>query len=386
MLTDPSRDERYQRQEGILSDPDAPDTAAEPGPDRGHGPAGVRHRVLIGGSAGVVAASLDDAVRVMQLPARATQHLQHAPAERDAAAEWDTPAAGVAPIVWLDIVRPEEADGAFLRDVLHFHPVPVEDSLHGKQHPKLERYPGYMFLILYAARINAERNRPAFYELHCFVGPNYLVTVRDDSMREVRELMARWRGVPTHFPGVGYLAHALTDAVVDSYFPMVDHFSSRVAATETAAYEHPHDAMRNIMSLRRELLRFRGLTGPTRDVLSSLLRRDLPFLSPDLMPYFQDVRDHAVRVTEEIDMQRDLLSAAVEAQFTVTSNQLNQTMRMLTAWSIILMSMTLIAGIYGMNFLAMPELEWRYGYYLALGGMVIIGGVLVTFFRRRRWL
>jgi magnesium transporter len=288
--------------------------------------------------------------------------------------------------VWIDILRPTSEDGAFLRDTLGFHPLTVEDCLHGEQTPKLERYPGYFFLVLYAARINVERNRPAFYELHCYLGPNYIVTVRHESVREVRELIARWRSAPDHYPSVGHLAHGLIDALVDSYFPMVDHFSERVASTETEAYEHPQYAMQHIMSLRREMLRFRGIVAPLRDALGSLLRRDLPFLNADLLPYFQDVREHAVRVTEEIDMQRDLLSTAVEAQFTVTSNQLNQTMRMLTAWSIILMSMTLVAGIYGMNFIHMPELDWQFGYGAALMLMLAIGFVLVTFFRRRRWL
>jgi magnesium transporter len=310
--------------------------------------------------------SRDEAVALMSLPGR--------PPEPDA------------PLIWLDMMSSDDADAAFMRDVLGFHPVAVEDAMHGKQYPKLERYPGYFFVILYAARINVERGRPAFYALHCFVGPNYLVTVRQDSVREVRELMVRWRAAPGVLPTVGHIAHGLLDALVDSYFPMIDHFSARVAATESEVYEHPERAMEHIMSLRRELLRFRGLIGPTRDVLTSLMRRDLPFISPELMPYFQDVRDHAVRVTEEIDMQRDLLSTAVEAQFTVTSNQLNQTMRMLTAWSIILMSMTLVAGIYGMNFVVMPELEWSFGYYAALLAMVGIGGLLVGFFRRRRWL
>jgi magnesium transporter len=351
----PSAPEHEPQDERELED-DEPQTGAP------------RHRVLVSDGAVVRPSSLEEA-------------LSHIHRERAA----DEPAAGGA-AVWIDIVRPTDEDAALLRDRLRFHPVAVEDSLYGKQHPKLERYPGYFFLIVYAARINPERNRPAFYELHCFVGPNYMVTVRHESMREVRGLMARWRGGPAHFPTVGHLTHALLDSLVDSYFPMVDHFSTRVAATESDAYLHPQDAMGHIMSLRRELLRFRGLTGPTRDMLSSLLRRDLPFLNPDLMPYFQDVRDHAVRVTEEIDMLRDLLSTAVEAQFTVTSNQLNQTMRMLAAWSIILMSMTLIAGVYGMNFLIMPELEWRYGYYFALGAMLVVGGVLLTYFRRRRWL
>ena len=289
-------------------------------------------------------------------------------------------------VLWLDLVRPTDEDGEYLRSTLHLHPLAVEDCLHGEQLPKLERYPGYFFLVVYAARINVERNRPAFNEVHCFIGPNYLVTVRQESVREVRELMAQWRAAPEHYATVGHLTHGLLDTLVDSYFPMIDHFSSRVAATETEAYEQPQDAMQHIMGLRRELLRFRGVVGPTRDSLGSLLRRDLPFLNPDLLPYFQDVRDHAVRVTEEIDMQRDLLSTAVEAQFTVTSHQLNQTVRMMTAWSIILMSMSLIAGIYGMNFVHMPELHWRFGYAVALVLMAGVGAALVLFFRRRNWL
>jgi magnesium transporter len=337
-----------------------------------------RHRVIVADRHGARQSTLAEALPLLHLPAPrgSTAAGESSPAQ----------APGGDERVWIDIVRPSADDASLLRDTFHFHPVAVDDCMHGKQHPKLERYPGYFFLIVYAARINQDRNRPAFYELHCFVGPNYMVTVRHESIREVRELMARWRGAPELYPAVGHLTHALLDSLVDSYFPMVDHFNERVAATESDAYVHPQDAMQHIMSLRRELLRFRGLTGPTRDMLSSLLRRDLPFLNPELSPYFQDVRDHAVRVTEEIDMLRDLLSTAVEAQFTVTSNQLNQTMRMLTAWSIILMSMTLIAGVYGMNFVAMPELEWRYGYYIALGGMIVVGATLVTFFRRRRWL
>jgi magnesium transporter len=340
----------------------------ENGTEELEGSGGARYRVFGSSEAGVHALPLADAAALVR-----------AAPQRTAATEAQR-------IVWIDINRPGEPDGAFLRDELRFHPLTVEDCLYGKQTPKLERYPGYFFLVLYVARINPERDRPAFYELHCFIGANYIVTVRKEGVREVRELMARWRAAPRHFPSVGHLAHSLIDTIVDSYFPMIDHFGVRVAATESEVYEHPEDAMQHIMSLRRELLRFRGVVGPTRDVLGSLLRRDLPFLNPDLMPYFQDVRDHALHVTEEIDMLRDLLSTAIEAQFTVTSNQLNQTVRMMTAWSIILMSMTLIAGVYGMNFRNMPELDMRYGYVGSLLLMLVVGVSLVAFFRRRRWL
>jgi magnesium transporter len=333
--------------------------------DENDATARARFRVMAADADMVRAISLDEAVALIR-------------AGREQTAEES--------VVWIDILRPGEAEGEFLRDQAGFHPLAVEDCLYGRQNAKLERYPGYFFLVLYAARINPERNRPAFYELHCFIGANYIVTVRKEGVREVRELMARWRASPRHYRTVGHLAHGLVDTIVDSYFPMIDHFGVRVAATESEVYIQPDDAMQHIMSLRRELLRFRGVVGPTRDVVSSLLRRDLPFLNPDLMPYFQDVRDHAVHVTEEIDMLRDLLSTAIEAQFTVTSNQLNQTVRMMTAWSIILMSVGLVAGIYGMNFTHMPELGLRYGYLGSLVLMLVVGASLVTFFRRRKWL
>jgi magnesium transporter len=345
---------------------------------------GARRRAFASSPDGVQALSAEDAsgrIRRGSGPALVARDPETGNATGPALS--GTPAQG---IVWIDIIRPTQADAVFLRDNLGFHPLTVEDCLYGKQTPKLERYPGYFFLVLYAARINAERNRPAFYELHCFLGANYIVTVRNESVREVRELMARWKSGPQHYPTVGHLAHGLADTIVDSYFPMIDHFGTRVAATETEVYERPGDAMQHIMSLRRELLRFRGVVSPTRDVFSSLLRRDLPLLNPELTPYFQDVRDHAVHVTEEIDMLRDLLSTAVQAQFTVTSNQLNQTVRMMTAWSIILMSMALITGVYGMNFVHMPEVSWRYGYFGALVVMLTVGGSLVMFFRRRNWL
>jgi magnesium transporter len=324
---------------------------------------GTRHRALAHRADGVKSVSLDEAVSLI-----------HGARTEPTA------------LVWIDIVRPTEEDGEFLRNVLHFHPLAVEDCLQGLQNPKLERYPGYFFIVLYAARLNPERNRPAFYELHCFMGTNYLVTVRDESVREVRELMALWRSAPQRYPTIGHLAHGLLDSIVDTYFPMVDHFAVRVDATENEVYEQPQDAMQHVMGLRRELLRFRSVVGPTRDMLGSVLRRDLPFLNPELMPYFQDVRDHAVRITEEIDVLRDLLSTAVEAQYAVTSNQLNQTVRMLTAWSIILMSMTLIAGVYGMNFTHMPELKWYFGYPASLLLMAAVGVMVYYFFRRKRWL
>lgn len=290
-------------------------------------------------------------------------------------------------IVWLDISNPGEAEAALLREQCGFHPLAVEDCVRGRQRPKIDRYPDYFFLVFYVASVNPERNRMALNELHLFLGERFLVTVHDHKVQEVTEVVARWRAGPQHFPSVGWLAHALLDAIVDDYFPVLEHFATRAEQIENAVFDRLEAAnMQQILLLRHQLVLFRRVVAPGRDVLSSLLRRDLPFLQPELLPYFQDVHDHTIRVTEGIDALRELLSGAMEAQLTIASNQLNQTMRMLTAWSIILMSMALIAGIYGMNFAFMPELEWRWGYFAALAGMASVGLLLVGFFRRRGWL
>lgn len=305
------------------------------------------------------------------------------------AQESTAPVAGdpTTPIVWLDIANPGSAEAAFMRDDLGFHPLAVEDCIRGRQRPKLDRYPGYYFLVVYAASINRERNRMALNELHLFLGPGFVVTVHDYKIDEVTEVVARWRVAPERVTGTGALAHILLDVVVDDYFHVVEHFADRTDQFETSAFDPKQRVdTQQILVTRHELVVFRKVVAPLRDVLSTLLRRDLPFLLPQLVPYFQDVHDHTIRVTEEIDSLRELLSALLDAQFSLSAHQLNHTLRTMTAWSIILMSVGLIAGVYGMNFAYMPELDWRWGYFGAVGVMATVGLGLVAFFRRRRWL
>ncbi|HWK88894.1 MAG TPA: magnesium/cobalt transporter CorA, partial [Longimicrobium sp.] len=279
------------------------------------------------------------------------------------------------------------AEGEFLRHQLGFHPLAVEDTVRGRQRPKIDRYPGYYFLVVYSARINRERDRMALNELHAFIGDNYVITVHDHRIEELKEVLARWRAVPARYRSAGTLAHAVLDMVVDGYFPVIDHFSERVAEIETGvAAQSREEVMQSILSMRRELSLFRRVTGPERELIGSLLRRDIPFLQPEMLPYFQDVHDHAIRVTEEIDTMRDLLSGAMEGQLSLSSHQLNETMRVMAAWSIILMAMAWIAGIYGMNFRHMPEIEWGLGYLWGLGVMATVGAALFAYFKRNKWI
>jgi magnesium transporter len=289
--------------------------------------------------------------------------------------------------VWIDIAAPGEDEERFLRDEPQFHPLAVEDCVRGRQRPKLDRYPGYYFLVFYAAAINEERERMALHEVHVFIGRRYVVTVHDHDVSSFQEVMIRWRANPESFRTVGALAHAIVDTIVDGYFPVLDHFAERVDEVEERIFDaNTSSDISEVLAMRRELTTLRRVLGPERELLGTLVRRDLPFLSPELALYYQDVYDHAIRVVEETENLRDLLGVAIEAQMSISSNRLNETMRLMAAWSIILMGMALIAGIYGMNFVHMPELHWMFGYEWSLGLMLFIGFGIFLYFRRKGWI
>lgn len=299
----------------------------------------------------------------------------------------DAPPEGHPPFVWIDVAAPGEVEAAFLGEQLGFHHLAIEDVLRGRQRPKIDRYPGYFFLVVYEARVNAERDRMALNELHAFIGGSYVVTVHDRRIADMGRVLARWRAAPQRFRSPGTMAHALLDLIVDGYFPVLDHFSERVAELEAGVLDGAREEqMQTIMRMRRELALFRRMVGPERELIGSLLRRDLPLMEPEMLPYFQDVHDHAIRVAEEIDTLRDLLAATLEGHRSFSSHQLNETMRLMAAWSIILMAVSWIAGVYGMNFDRMPELASPLGHGLALAMMVVLGGALFLYFRRRGWI
>jgi magnesium transporter len=290
-------------------------------------------------------------------------------------------------LTWIDIISPGEAEAAFLRDELNMHPLAVEDCLRGRQRPKIDRYDGYSFIVYYATQLNLHRERMALNEVHLFIGSEFFITVHDNDVPEVDDLIARWRKTPSRISDSGTAAHAVLDAVTDNYFPVIEHFSDHLAELEEGVLEGLSEvAVQQALRFRREMVLLRRILAPQRDVISSFLRRDLPFIHPELIPYFQDVLDHILRVTEEIDAFRELVTGLMEIQSGNSANQLNKTMQALTVWSIILMSMALVAGIYGMNFTAMPELDWRWGYPFALAAMVTTAVVLLRLFRRQGWL
>jgi magnesium transporter len=247
---------------------------------------------------------------------------------------------------------------------------------------------GYYLVVFYQTVYNREADHIATHPLNLFIGPNYLVTVHETPVAHIAETMARWRA-PRGPLGhrIGALVHALLDALVDDYFPLMDRVADRIEDLEDRIFLQFNDQSIEVMfRLKKDLLAMRRVVAPERDVLNVLLRRQLPIFGPEDVAYLQDVYDHIVRVTDNIDIYRDLLSSAVDSYLSLQSNKLNQIMRTLTVASIILMSAALITGFYGQNFVVFPELHWRIGagWPVLLMAFTTIG--LVIYFRRKGWL
>ncbi|MDX1931043.1 MAG: magnesium/cobalt transporter CorA [Capsulimonadales bacterium] len=307
-------------------------------------------------------------------------------------------------VLWVDVIDPTEDDWRMLSEEFRFHPLAVEDARKKNQRAKMDFYPtdpdgkaGYLFFALRTwAGIEPEKESGDVVngtrELDVFLGRNYIVTIRNGTFPAVEETRRRWQNnfsdtrVAKDRPS--FLLYLLLDAVVDEFFPVVDAVDDAIEEVEIAIYgeESKPANMKDAIRLKRELLLLRQAITPLRDVLNHLLRTDDEYLLPNaLRIYFQDVYDHTLRLVEQVDLHREILSGAMEATMAQTSNRLNQVMKTMTALSTILMSATVITGIYGMNFDNMPELHSRNGYFIALGVMIAVALGLAAYFRRIGW-
>lgn len=292
-------------------------------------------------------------------------------------------------LVWLDLIDPSPEEFSRISEEFNFHPLAIEDAQKRHQRPKIDIYEGFFFLVFYAVREQLESVDFDTQEIAFFIGSNYLVTVHHGKSDEIEGTVRRWReNVPRgNHAGPAILLYSILDAIVDNYFPVLDSVAERTDELEQAIFEtRGHEALELIFQLRKNLLALRRILAPERDMMSIVARRDVELLGEETSIYFQDVYDHVLRVTDAIDTYRDLLASALDAYLSVTSNNLNQVMRTLTSWSIILMSLALIAGIYGMNFIRIPELHWSFGYYYSIGLMLVLGGILFAWFKRIDWL
>ena len=295
-------------------------------------------------------------------------------------------------LLWLDIEEPTEENMAMLGREYGFHELALEDCLHPHQRPKIEQYGSYYFLVAYA--VSAGGGELQGHELAAFVGHNYLITVRKDPPYDLAEVVKRSKAhTELCEEGGAYLLYLLLDEIVDGYFDALDRLEDLSEEVEDAVFSEQATPTADevgrqtqIFQLKKQLLKFRRVVSPLREVLDVMQRRTIDVVSAPLEPYYRDVYDHVLRATDFLDNLRDILSSALEAHLAVVSNRLNEIMKRLTSWGAIILVPTLIAGIYGMNFLHMPELNWVFGYPFALGLMVASGLLLYRAFKRRGWV
>ena len=301
--------------------------------------------------------------------------------------------------VWIDLEQPDEAEIEWLRSTFDIHPIALEDVTRQHQRPKIDAYDNYYFVVLYAALEHAGSGRRAgrlrTHELQFFWSKTSLVTIHSEPLKEIDDLVKRVQegslGPILTASGrslrISDVTYWLIDSIVDGYFPVVDRLAEWTEDVEEEMFSARRGThtLRSIFSLKKDLFQLRKVLAPSREVINVLLRREHDLFGDEFYPYFQDVYDHINRLIDSLDTYRDLLSSGLDTYLSFVSNDVNQTVKRMTAVTAILMVDALIAGIYGMNFVFMPELSWPLGYPFALGLMLGATITLLVLFRRLRW-
>ena len=292
--------------------------------------------------------------------------------------------------LWVGLYEPSEQLLTHIQEAFGLHDLAIEDAHNAHQRPKLEVYDDSMFVVLRTARLCGEgEHRIEFGETHVFLGPRYVITVRHGSLQSHVGLRSRCEASPQLLAkGEGFVLHALMDFIVDQYFPVMDALEEELDELEDEIFsgKFVRSITARLYHLRRDLLSLKQAVTPLMEVSSRLARVNSNLIPADTRPYFQDVHDHVMRISDLIDNLQQLSHIALEANLALISVSQNDDTKRLAAWAAILAVPTLIAGLYGMNFKVMPETEWSYGYPFIMVMMLSICVFLYRWFRKVGWL
>jgi magnesium transporter len=291
-------------------------------------------------------------------------------------------------LVWLDVQDPGPEELSMLLEEFGFHPLAIEDVAKGQQRPKVDEYRGYLFVVTYGVVPGGGPCDLQTAEVDLFVGRNYVVSVHRGRVPALEDALARWtRGGPLLREGVGFLVYTLMDALIDGYFPVIDAIENEAEETELSMFD-PQRAVgvQELLQLKRTLVAVRRVLYPLRETFHVFLRPDHAYFSPATLVYFQDVHSHILRILDVVDVEREVVTGALEAYLTVASNRLNQTMRTLALITVAVAILSAVFGAWGMNFESIPLAGAPWGFAAVVCGTLALITLLVVVGRRRRWM
>ncbi len=297
-------------------------------------------------------------------------------------------------VVWVDLQgeTPERANQSkdILLNIFHFHHLTVEDCLETRNQPKVEAFPDYIYFIVHGVKPETNSSNFVTKELDGYLGKNFVVTFHVERFKSIKKVKTQLRSTPFACQrGAAYLLHQILDQLVDLYMPVVDDFDNTINEIEDRAFRMKKgntEILEEIMDLRRSVARLKRISSRQLEVLYRISHGEFPQIPQNVLPFYRDVHDHLLRISDLSENYRDLVSSLFEIHFNVTANRTNDIMKVMTIFSAIMLPLSLIAGIYGMNFENMPELKSQNGYFFTLGVMIIVAIGLLIYFWRKGWI
>jgi magnesium transporter len=296
-------------------------------------------------------------------------------------------------ITWTDIQKPTVEDVVFLREHYpFFHPLDLEDMLSKSERAKIDEYDNYLFIVLHFPVFNQRTSRLERSEVDIFVGHGFVVTVSDGRLKALVEDFddcQKDEGIKRQFMSRGsyYLLYMLIDSLVDYCFPILDKDSQNIASIEERIFDgSAQEIVREISIVRRNLINFRRIIKPELSLIVSLERKDWEFLKGDLDVYWGDVSDHMAQIWERLEDLWEVIEGLSETIDSITSHRINEVMKILTIFSVIMLPLSVISGIYGMNIRQLPLASHNLSFVIIIGIMAAVAGGMLAYFRRRKWL
>lgn len=291
---------------------------------------------------------------------------------------------------WIDVVgihNPQKIEKIGL--YFQLHPLTIEDILNNEQRPKIEENPNYVYLVVHMIRFDQHSHKVDVEQVSLVLGKDYVLSIQEkegDTFDPVRKRLEAGMGM-IRDATPDYLLYTLVDAIVDNYFLVIDQIANTLDGLEDELLDNlQRETFNNIHALKKELMTLRRSVWPMREVVSKMERDQYLQTSEDLNIYIRDLYDHTIEVIDTIEVYRETVSGLVDLYQSMSSNKMNEVMKVLTIISTIFIPLSFITGLYGMNFEYIPELDWRFGYFMVWGISILLVVVMLVIFRKKKWI